>query len=86
MKSRVYVSMKSRTMNCPTCEELLADYKDAVGLFRNAVPNGEVGRVDYLLAARKAARWGQFCKYASDALIEHWHKEHPGLAAKAGCS
>ena len=88
--------MKAHAMSCQTCEELLTDYKDAVGLFKNAVHNDEVAPVgDYLpaarraarvLAAERAARWGLLCKYASDALIEHWRKEHSSLAAKAGSS
>jgi len=74
--------MGAHTMSCQTCNELLTDYKDAVGLFRNAVHNGEVPlagdhlwaarRAAWLLTARRAARWGRICKYASDALIEHW--------------
>jgi hypothetical protein len=74
-------------MGCQTCGELLTDYKDAVGLFKNAVHNGRIARrEDYLLEAGRAARWGRICRDASDALIEHWGKEHPGLAAKAGLS
>ena len=58
--------MKAHAMSCQTCEELLTDYKDAVGLFRDAVHNSEVGdnllsarRAACLLAAGRAVRWGQ---------------------------
>jgi hypothetical protein len=74
-------------VSCQTCDELLADYKDAVELFKDAVHKGQVARVgDLALAARKAARRGEICRDASDALIEHWRQDHRNFAAKAGSS
>ena len=64
-----------QSMKCEACDELLADYKGAVGFFKDAVHGlGARGRGS-VLAAGKAARWGQICKSASDALIEPWRKE-----------
>jgi hypothetical protein len=86
--------MERHTMSCVRCDELLKDYRDAVGLFKDAVNKVEVvpvrdnrlsaRRAARLLAAGRAVRWGEICKYASDALIEHWRNEHPGLAEKQG--
>lgn len=71
-------------MDCQTCDELIAEYKDAVGLFKDAVHSGQVARPgEFVLATGRAARWGLICQDASDALREHWRKDHGSLAANA---
>ena len=72
-------------MGCHTCNELLAAYRNAVSVFKDAVQTapGATG-ADSCLAAKPAARLGEQCKEASDALMEHWRVEHRSLAAKGG--
>jgi hypothetical protein len=73
-------------MYCQECDTLLANYKDAVKLFKDAVHNakGTPGD-DGLLTAKMAERLSQNCKSASEALMEHWRKEH-SLVANSGSS
>ena len=72
-------------MDCKTCEQLLADYRGAVGLFKDAVHSRrlEWRGGEFVLAAARAARWGRLCQDASDALIQHWRRNHHGLASNA---
>jgi hypothetical protein len=71
-------------MACKTCDELLADYKNAVRVFKETVRDG-LGALghDGQVAAIRAARWSEICKQASDHLLAHWRKEHRSLAARS---
>ena len=72
-------------MHCKTCNELLADYKNAVSVFKETVRDGLGAQEhDGQVAAMRAARWSEICKQASDHLLAHWRKEHRSLAAKSG--
>lgn len=72
------------TMDCETCNHLLAAYRLGVGLLKDAVQNG-LGATgdDASLTSKEATRLSQLCKDASDALMEHWHKDHTNLSHKA---
>jgi hypothetical protein len=64
-------------MTCPTCDDLLAAYRDSVNLFKDAVEKGSGAvRADSRLTADHATRLGQECKNASDAFMEHWREDH----------
>lgn len=69
-------------MDCKACDELLADYKLWVSLFRDAVLNipGALGD-DARVFLESADRLLLKCNHANRALMEHW-KEHKNLAAK----
>jgi len=71
-------------MSCKTCDELLAVYKNTVSLLGDAVRKGSGATGDdSRLAIAEAARLGQQCKAASDALMEHWRQHHRNAAAKS---
>jgi hypothetical protein len=56
-------TMESYVTNCQTCGDLLADYKHAVSLFKNAVRDGNLLRV-----SEDAEHLAQHCKNCNDAL------------------
>ena len=63
-------------MDCKTCDELLAGYKDAVKLFKDSVHEIPGTGNDSDLAVAKADRLRLRCIMASDALMEHWREQH----------
>ena len=70
-------------MDCKTCDELLASYKDAVKLFKDSVKKIPGTGDDSGLAVRKADSLRLKCTEASGALMEHW-REHHSRAAISG--
>jgi hypothetical protein len=71
-------------VDCETCNALLADYRRAVSVFKDAVQNGAGATgPDSQPAGEEAVRLSKACKDAGDALIEHWRTDHRGLAAKS---
>ena len=77
-------SIRNPRHGLQTCDDLLADYRCAVNLFKNFVHNslGAPGE-DSRLTGKRAADLAQKCPEASDALIEHWRKEHSSFREKA---
>jgi len=74
-------------MYCQECDSLLANYKDAVQIFKDAVHNAKGAPADDgRLSVEMAERLSQNCKDASDALMEHWRMEHRSLAANSASS
>jgi hypothetical protein len=72
-------------VDCETCNALLAEYRHAVGVFKDAVQNGAGATgPDSQLAGEEVVRFSKACQDAGDALIEHWRTDHRGLAAKSG--
>jgi hypothetical protein len=76
---------KNPAMDCERCNTLLADYRNTVSAFKNAV-SGAAGATgpDSHLAGEEAVRLAQACREVSDALMAHWRTEHRRLAAKSG--
>ena len=78
------VGSDMQVMDCKTCEQLLAAYRDSVSLFKNAVRKGSGAvRDDLRLTGKKAEQLGRQCKDASDAFMDHW-RQHHGTGAKSG--
>lgn len=66
------------TVGCKRCDDLLADYKNAVRVFTNAGRKFRgATRDDFPLELKELKRLRQACKDADDALMEHWRKDHP---------
>lgn len=63
-------------MDCKTCDELLAAYKDAVSLFKDSVRGIPGTGADSRLATAKADRLRLKCTETNDALMEHWREHH----------
>jgi hypothetical protein len=70
-------------MECQTCDELLAVYRDAVSLYNNA--DRELLGGNFGLALQELKRLKQACRDADDALMEHLRKEHNNLSHMAAC-
>ena len=64
---------------------MLAEYNNAIDLFRaaNETGRGAVGD-DVLLAARQAVDLADKCRECGNRLIAHWRTEQAALAAKSG--
>ena len=64
-------------MACQRCDELLAAYKHAVGLFTTAQRKirGLVGD-DFQLASKELVRLHKICMDANAAVTAHWRQEH----------
>ena len=72
---------------CKTCDELLAEYKLCVSLFKDAVLNipGALGD-DSRVFLEYADRLRSKCNHARRALMKHLLQDHYGVAAKAASS
>ena len=63
-------------MDCQTCNDLLAAYRLAVGLFKEAVGDVPGTGGDSTLAVANANHLRLKCRQASDALMVHWREHH----------
>lgn len=68
-------------MDCQKCNELLAAYKHAVGLYMTAERNirGLV-RDDFQLAFKELEHLAQACMDANAAVLAHWRVDHESRA------
>ena len=84
-------------MDCKTCDEMLAAYQSAVGLYTTSVSEIETQYGEFFCVPHpKTKLLRQACRYrhkawmASDALMAHWREDQDGPAAKTvlgnGCS
>ena len=64
-------------MDCETCNNLLAAYRQSVTLIKDAARKGSgaIGE-DSRLAIKEVERLSQKCKDASDAFMAHWREHH----------
>lgn len=71
------ISSKMLHQTCRTWVTLLADYKNAVWLYINAVLNlpGLV-EDDSRLGREQAEPLSQICRQANKALMDHWREKH----------
>ena len=62
---------------------MLATYRHAVSLFRDAVRKGSAALGDdFRLTGAKAQRLAQQCKDANDAFRAHWAQDHDNLGER----
>jgi hypothetical protein len=68
-------------VDCKTCAELLGAYRHAVKLYTAAQGRFQgLLKDDFKLAWEGLKRLREACKAADEALLLHWHQEHPDFA------
>lgn len=87
MPLRDGVSIETRFLDCKSCNDLLADYRRAVSVYKTTVRDSTTLQgVELRLASQEAERLRLACREADNALKAHWCPEHNGLAKKATSS
>jgi hypothetical protein len=68
-------------MACQTCNDSLSSYKLSAKVYLNALKSlrGLVGE-EHRLAAQEAQQLKLESERIGDALMDHWHQDHPELA------